>query len=509
MQPSEPQYDILTSDKSRNLFLAGVGSGKTHCAGGVSANFISNFPHVWGMIAANTHGQLNNSTLFRIRAAWEEEFGIKEFDPISGDGCYVVGIKPPAHFITKGHNFKSYNNIISFNNGCVVFMGSLENYKAIDGMQFGWAILDETKDTKEEAVKEVIIARLRQPGMYINAQGELVDTNGDECTPYNPLFIFTSPAKVQWLNEWFGLEEHETEIKQKIHTPGEYFKVEKGNMLVTISSTHLNLHNLPSNYIDELKSSLNSALFDMLVHANPFSKAGGEFYKCFDREMNTGHHTYNDQLPIWLTWDFNVKPYVTCNVWQFEEVGEEKRGRQIDEICLKSPKNRTEDACNEFIRRYPDHAAGLFITGDPAGRSEDTRSVAGSNDYTIILRLLAKYSPKQRVASIAPPVVMRGNFINSIFEKRYGGIDLSIDKSCTNTINDYTYLKEAGDGTKDKEKAKDPDTKKSYEKYGHTSDANDYLLCQVYNKEFLRFQSLGKPMKRPLMSKGPISKHSY
>ena len=44
-------------------------------------------------------------------------------------------------------------------------LASLDNWKAIDGRTISWALLDETKDTPEAAVKEVIISRLRKIGL--------------------------------------------------------------------------------------------------------------------------------------------------------------------------------------------------------------------------------------------------------------------------------------------------------------------------------------------------------
>src|SRR5574343_655094 len=62
---SMPQIAVFNSRQQINLFLAGQGSGKTHLGGGLSGFFIDNFPHVRGLIAANTYDQLNRSTLFR------------------------------------------------------------------------------------------------------------------------------------------------------------------------------------------------------------------------------------------------------------------------------------------------------------------------------------------------------------------------------------------------------------------------------------------------------------
>ncbi len=152
---SDPQRYILESPQKINLFMAGTGSGKTYLEGVISANFVKNFPHVDGFIGANTYEQLNTSTLKRIRDVWKGLFGLIE------GKHYVVGIKPPNGFSTEGHNFDHYGSIISFCNSAVIYKGSLDNYKAHEGKEFGWAELDETKDTKEEAVKEVILHRLR------------------------------------------------------------------------------------------------------------------------------------------------------------------------------------------------------------------------------------------------------------------------------------------------------------------------------------------------------------
>src|SRR5579862_6632441 len=466
VKPSKPQFDLITSTAQVNLFLAGQGSGKTHCAGVVSGMLINKFPKVRGFIGANTYSQLSDSTLFRIRTVWKELWGWSEFSKENPNGCFVVDVQPPIHFNVDGHEFDSYHGKISFRWGTVIFKGSLDNYKAHDGKEFAWAILDETKDTKEEAVKEVILGRLRQLGMYVNSQGELVD-HGDE--PFNPLYIFTSPAKVPWINEWFQLDEYTQEIVANIYSSETYFRKQIDNKLVVISSAYHNQENLPANFLANQKKNLPSSLQDMLIYANPFASTGGEFYKCFDRTRSVAENKKANGKPQLYDWykalhisfDFNVNPHMTCTVWQIDG----KKAVQVDEICLESPNNTTAAVCREFIRRYSNHEAGLFIYGDPAGKHEDTRTEKGQNDFTIIMRELQRYDPKKRVQEKAPPVVMRGNFINTIFQSDYDGIEILIGSNCTKTIADYTYGKEASDGTKLKEKAVNPITNVSYEKY--------------------------------------------
>jgi PBSX family phage terminase large subunit len=201
----------------------------------------------------------------------------------------------------------------------------------------------------------------------------------------------------------------------------------------------------------------------------------GKFYKNFERGKNLVNKKYNEELPLHISFDFNVNPYITLTIWQSIS----GTAWQLDEICLATPNNRTEMLCKAFANKYPQHSAGLFIYGDPAGRHQDTRTEQGFNDYTIIYKELAKYRPVNKVAQKAPPVSPRGGFINQLF---FDG-KLLISERCKNTINDYVFLKESADGTKFKEKGKLPNGA-AYEKYGHCSDANDYLICELFRKEF-------------------------
>jgi hypothetical protein len=458
---SQPQNYIYESGKKLNLFLAGVASGKSHLAGLISYRFIKNFPNVYGFIGANTYDQLNTSTLKRVRDVWSS-FGLKE------DVHYVVGKKPPAEFLnTDKHNFDSYNNLITFINGCVIFKGSLDNFKAHDGKEFAWAILDETKDTKEEAVKDVIFSRLRQQGMG-----------------WNPLYITTSPAKVDWLNNWFSLDTYIEEIERKIMNKDDFFSLEVEDRCICISSTFHNSHNLPEDYISGIIKN-NPSRSDALIYANPFTRQGGEFYSSFDRQKHIVEVEVNPNLAFHISFDQNVVPYVTLKVYQLERVGDILEERHIDEICLPSPRNTTERACEEFLRRYTPKA-GLFFYGDPSGRNRSTRGQM--NDYNIVENVLRKFlnNASDRVTAVHPPVVKRRDFTNNIFDEVYP-IRVKISPKCVNTIADYLYLKEDENGKKLKEKAKDPQTGQTYEKYGHCTDSDDYFRTQVYANYFNKF----------------------
>lgn len=477
---SLPQKAILKSTASLNLFLAGTGAGKTHLGGMKSAWFMSEFPDVRGFICANTFDQLNTSTLFRIREYWAS-IGWTEWAKENPSGVYVSGKEPPPQWEKCKRNFDRFNNIISFCNGGLIFTGSLDNYFSHSGKELGFAILDETKDTKEEAVKEVVITRLRQPGMF-KVNGEIKST-GEKTEQWNPLYCLTSPARVDWLNEMFELEKYIEEISAKIYSDKTFFHKEFNNKCVVISSTYHNVHNVGINYINNIFETNSEERAKALVYGNPFATTGGEFYSSFDRLTHVGRVSYDPQLPIHISFDQNSVPYNSATIWQVLNNNNIWELRCIDEITLVNPRNSTEDVCEEFIERYPNHKSGLFYYGDASGHSKHVS--AGKTDYKhhyeVVQYKLAKYlvNTSDRTLWVNPSLVLRRDFINKVFENKLP-IKVLINEDCHYTINDYMYVKQALDGTKDKHVVTDKETGEKYQKYGHCSDSADYLMVELF-----------------------------
>lgn len=498
---SGPQGEVLKSTKPRNLYMGGVGSGKSHVAAYVSARFAKTMPHVRGFIGTNTYSQLTKSTLDRIFTVW-----LDDFNWIRGED-YVVDIIPPEHFIIKGAKLKKYDNTISFKNGHLIFTSSLDNYKAIDGTEFGYAILDETKDTKEEAVKEVIVARLRQTGMYITdnyivthkemaaicryEDGKYYSkTSGEQAKGYNPLFVFTSPAKVEWLNKWFRIDEHLEEINMKIFSKTEYYHAHHSDKIsVTIGSTYHNEKNLPPGYIENLIDDYkhNKSLVDMLIYGSPIAKTGGEYFNRFDRLAHVKKLTYDPTYPVHITLDFNVVPYMTLLVSQFIPIEGTNRlkWKTLKEYCLPNPKNSTEAICTEFLYDYAGNIHSLFYTGDPAGKARNTLTQGIKHNYSVLESVLISYinNNSDRVLRRAPSLVACRDFFNKMFAGSFH-VDIEIDESCTHLINDFEFLKEDVNGGYKKPKVKDSMTGETYEKLGHTADAWRYQGVSAFEELF-------------------------
>ena len=252
--------------------------------------------------------------------------------------------------------------------------------------------------------------------------------------------------------------------------------------------------------------------FQSLYQQNPMPvHAGGECYKSFDYNTNTGNYTYDPDLPLHFSFDFNVNPYMSCTVWQIidadtqipnnahatspspSERAGERSAILIDEVCMRSPNNTTMGICRYIRDKYQHrHNSTSYIYGDPNGMKEDTRTEKGYNDYYIIRQELAGLKPTFRVAKKAPSVYLRISFMNALFANTIKGLKIYIDKKCANTINDFLYIKEESDGTKQKLKTTDPATGVSCEKYGHMSDAAEYFICMAFYDQYTTFQYGGK-----------------
>ena len=212
-------------------------------------------------------------------------------------------------------------------------------------------------------------------------------------------------------------------------------------------------------------------------------QTGGEFYKEFDQVKHIAEAQdtlYDPARPLHISFDENVNPYITLTIWQIDG----HNATQIDEVCLQHPNNTLQKLCKTFEARYNNHEAGLFIYGDATSKKQDVKLEKGYNFFSLARGYLDKFKPSVRVPPKNPSVVMRGNFINQIFRRQFDDINIKISEVCKNTIEDYNQVKEDADGTKKKTKFRDPATQITYERHGHTSDANDYLLCEVFKNSF-------------------------
>ena len=230
-------------------------------------------------------------------------------------------------------------------------------------------------------------------------------------------------------------------------------------------------------------------------------KTGGEFYKCFELDSHVRKTEYNPELPLHISWDDNVNPYLPLGIFQVHLVRDQsgtiirKELHMVDEIAGISPNNKVQAVCKEFERKYYSHTAGLFVYGDATADKEDTKMERGMSFYRLVQQSLVRYRPTLRIQSINPSVKMRGDWINTVFEKEIGNIRFVIGEQCKRTVNDLIKIKEDENGGKFKAMVTDPKTKIRFQEFGHFSDLFDYAACVLFAHEFATYQKGGVSTK--------------
>lgn len=212
-------------------------------------------------------------------------------------------------------------------------------------------------------------------------------------------------------------------------------------------------------------------------------RTGAEFYPNFDPKIHMGLALYDPTLPIHITFDMNVVPYMTCIVCQLVRSEDFITVKVINEFCMPHPLNTTRQtarhACQYFQRLG--HTAGAFVYGDYTKKSRSTGLPEQyNNEYDIVFEELRPLltSGYDRVIPNANAISRR----NLIDDALIGEIPvrLLISDKCYQTKDEFMKLKQDKDGLKWKETVKDPLSKVTYEKIGHISDALEYLFSSAF-----------------------------
>ena len=394
-------------------------------------------------------------------------------------------------------SFPQTSLVLTWNNGSqILFMPeSYDTDKDLNrfkGLEINGAFLDEVNEMQEETYDKIV----ERSGSWFHSPGCPVK-----------ILMSCNPAQ-NWVKERF------------------YEKWKNGTLPKGTAYLQARIHDnpyLPKEYIESLND-LPRYQYKVFVDGDwdISLKVGGEFYKCFELDdhvrdnplVNGYPKLYDPSLPLHISWDDNVNPYLPCGIFQIkpekDNAGNETGKRElimIDEIAGVTPRNTVKAVCDEFARKYHGHQAGLFVYGDSTAQKEDTKMEKGHNFFRLIIDNLRAFKPSLRILSANPSVVMRGNWINTVFEKEIGNLRIIIGSNCKKTINDLVLLKEAADGTKHKE-TETNSAGVRYQKYGHFTDLMDYLLCYAFSIEFSAYQK-GSIVSKPSTVKKLPSKNSY
>ena len=224
-------------------------------------------------------------------------------------------------------------------------------------------------------------------------------------------------------------------------------------------------------------------------------RTGSEFFSSFNRGVHTGVCEYDPTLPVHISVDSNVLPYISITYWQIALEGARKHIRQIGETCADSPNNTVRKAAKLVAKRL--HEMGVdkvILHGDASTRAANNIDDEKRSFHDLFIDTLQKegIEVEDKVSNKNPSVPMSGEFINAIFDAVLPGLQITIDENCKVSTEDYMSVQKDVNGGILKTKVKNKITMQTYEEHGHISDTFRYVVVDMLREEFLLFSNRRK-----------------
>ena len=325
------------------------------------------------------------------------------------------------------HN-KAENVVTLKDTGSRVVFRSVDDYERLRGTNLAWFGVDELTYSPEEA--------------WLRLEGRLRDPQATRLAG----FAVWTPKGFDWVFRKFMSE-----------------PVEGYEAIIAKPFENRHLLDKVPDFYERLKKSYDENFYQQEVLGQYLSLHGGLVYNAFRREEHVKDLEAEPGVPLLWALDFNVDPMSSV-------VAQVVRGtvRVLGEIVLRHAS--TLEACEEFHRRFPGHAAGVVIYGDASGNTQQT---TGTSDYAIVREFFqANYAtvPQYRVPRSNPCVRERVMLANSMLRNANGEAKLFVDGRCKELIKDFEQVTyKADSNVVDKEK----DRRRT-----HLSDALGYLVWQ-------------------------------
>lgn len=231
-------------------------------------------------------------------------------------------------------------------------------------------------------------------------------------------------------------------------------------------------------------------------------RTGAEFFPSFSHGVVCGRFKYNPELPIHISMDSNVLPYVTATFFQKEYKPDDvQQVTQIDELPIESPNNSARKAAKVIAKRLKEYGYSdkVYLHGDASGKAANTIDCENRSFFDLVIDELEHegFEVEDCIGNKNPSVATTGEFINAVWDGRVPGVSIRIDDDCTVSIDDYQAVQKDENGAIAKQKVTNPVTKQKYEAHGHVSDCLRYIAHDLLRQQYTDF-SMGR--KRSLYS---------
>jgi hypothetical protein len=326
----------------------------------------------------------------------------------------------------KYEHSKAENTLTLKDTGSRILFRPVEEFERLRGTNLAWFGLDELTYTQEAA--------------WLRLEGRLRDLKATRLCG----FAVWTPKGYDWVYRKF------LAAGQTAYT-------------TIIAKAYENRHLLKQipDYYTRLKQSYDERFFEQEVLGSYLSMDGARAYAAFDRDTHMTTLQVDPSRPLMWALDFNVDPMSSVIV---QLIG--GKVLALDEIVIRH--GTTFEACEEFLKRYQGHTAGVEVYGDASGYQQQT---SGTSDYAMIRDYLGARStlPVRQLAPRSNPSVReRVNLMNAKLRSAAGEVGLLVDGKCKELILDLEQVAYKSDSC---QIDKDRDRLRT-----HMSDALGYLV---------------------------------
>ena len=325
------------------------------------------------------------------------------------------------------HN-KAENTLLMKDTSSRILFRPVDEFERLRGTNLAWFGLDELTYTQEES--------------WLRLEGRLRDPKASRLCGFG---VWT-PKGYDWVYRKF------------ISDPASAYRAVQAK---PFENRHL-LDKI-GDFYDRLKESYEEKFYEQEVLGSYLSMDGGRVYSAFDRNTHLRRLEAIPYEPLGWALDFNVDPMSSLIV---QTVG--KTLQVLDEIVIRH--GSTQQACEEFLKRFPRHEGGIAIYGDASGFQHQT---TGATDYEMIREYFSVHStmPVQyKVPKSNPHVRERINLTNRQLKSAAGTVGLLVDPKCkelTKDLEQVCYKADSDQIDKDRDRMRT-----------HLSDALGYVLWQ-------------------------------
>lgn len=384
--PAQKEFMIIPHSFPRDisLYQGGYGSGKTFCGSLLGILLALKYPGITGLVGAQTYPLVRDTTL----------------------KTYLEHLDDMNFKINTHYEFKTAESKLIFKNGSEILFRHMQEPNKLKSLNLGFIELEEMSDIPESTFK-MLLGRLRQT---IKPEWE---TKGFQYR----LFGHTNPEPAKgWIYKYFVEEKQEN--YRLIQAPTTQNKF------------------LAADFVDSLKAAYDEQYYRINVLGEFGDYTSGLVVKGFTSDNIKELH-YQPDLPLHLTWDFNVDPMSCICAHKTKD-----KVFYFDEFILEN--TSTQRTIDAVIERYPNHKGDIIINGDASGDNRSTQSEV--SNYIIIKKALQRHYPdnniKVHLRSFNPPIKNRIAAFNAMVCNHNGERRILIDKRCQKliyNIHNLTY----------------------------------------------------------------------